>query len=757
VSTEPRSTPRAPLLERWRPRVAALSAPALRKLALRLGLDPQRGTTPDSERSRLELVAYWVGSSAIEEDALRRALSQSLPKVMVPRRLLRVDSLPRGPNGKLDRRALPHVALNADETRGEISESAPSGASSSGIEPAETSALFLRSLFRAVLRVETIDLDDDFFANGGDSILVLELVGKARAAGLELRPAQVFRAPTPRALAQEATGPLGVGRSRPESKRRVVPAGYSAPGEARELGVDSATADRHGSGILADRSTDFIPLSPIQIEWLRFAGFSRSPWNFAVSLTLVRRVDESHFRRAVRWIESRHEAFRLRLDAANGSAVLRVAGVGHGLEAWWIDLSTRDPADFDLEIATIARLAQQSLSLSDGPIGRLVLIDLGDGLPSRLLVAVHHLSFDGVSLRTLLDDLAHAVSNLRDGRDPDDGAPHVGASWSEWARRLGRAIESGEFVPSVEPWASLPRESCTVIPVDISLGDPPRERSTRRFRTVLESESTAALVGPANRAFGTRPDDLIRAALLRVLTRRSRAPSLWLDIESHGREDLFAELDVSRTIGWFSSYAPVSIPKCPTGDVAADVIAAKEAVRALPRGGLDYLVLRQLSSGKPDESSLESIHRVRSLPPPNVLLNYLGRIDRPEDSLVSRAGPEIECGDRHPDSVRTHSLEINAWIESTALAGHDQLVVTWGYSDEERRRESVEALASEFLDELGVVLARCLSGEIGGYTASDFPDSGLSQAELDDLLNTLDSDDADSDEDSSNAVRKDRS
>ncbi|WP_420831561.1 non-ribosomal peptide synthase/polyketide synthase [Amycolatopsis lexingtonensis] len=555
------------------------------------------------------LVAYFTGDA---ED-LAAFLARTLPDYMVPAAFVRLESFPLTVNGKLDKRALPAPEFGA-------------GARTAVTTDAERT---LAAIWADVLGTGDLGADANFFALGGDSILSIQVVSRARRAGLTLSPHDVFRHPTLAALAAHAGG---------------------GAGPRAEQGPVTGTA----------------PLTPIQ-RWY----FATQPDRFdqRVVLEFAEDVDEPALRRALAAVWAHHDALRLRFEQTPRGRVQ------HGEPVWAAELLAEDVA-FDT---------------GQGPLLTAVL----DG--RRLLLAVHHLVVDGVSWRILLEDLETAY---RGG----ELAPKT-ASYLEWARRLAGHAATGGFDDELEHWRTLP----PVPPLPADGDGPATIDGTAEVTVRLGDEETRALLRDVPEVYRTQVNDVLLAALGRVLRDWTGQVPV-IDLEGHGREELFDDVDLSRTVGWFTSMFPVAL------DVPEDwgeaLKAVKEQLRAVPRRGIGYGALRYLTGTAPDIDPLVSF-------------NYLGRFDDAEEGPF-RAG--ALDADVDPHAPRTHALDVVGRVTGGTLE------LTWSHATGLHDRATVEALAGRMLAALREIIEHCAAPDAGGRTPSDFPLAALDQSTVDELV-----------------------
>jgi non-ribosomal peptide synthase protein (TIGR01720 family) len=216
--------------------------------------------------------------------------------------------------------------------------------------------------------------------------------------------------------------------------------------------------------------------------------------------------------------------------------------------------------------------------------------------------------------------------------------------------------------------------------------------------------------------------------LARAMERWTGESRVLVDLEGHGREEIDARVDVSRTVGWFTSMYPVEL-KLGGGAVGEELKRIKEQLRAVPGRGLGYGILRYLG-----RSDLQE--RLKRLPAAEISFNYLGQFDH----VLGAEGMLGPAGESRGESfsgtaARKHLLSVNS-----AVAG-ERLQVSWSYSENRHERETIEKLAESYVAELQRIITHCESPEAGGYTPSDFPLVKLDQekfGKLSTLIEKLD-------------------
>ncbi len=626
-----------------------------------------------------QLVAYVVLRAAAAElrAELREYLRARLPEYMVPSHVVVLEQLPLTPNGKLDRQGLP--APEVGERR-RVVEADPTQT------PTEAA---LAAIWQGVLQVPGVGLDENFFSLGGDSILSIQVVARARQAGLHLTPRQLFQQGTIRQLAAVAT-----------------------------LLHQALTTQTAVVGELV--------LTPIQREFLGQAWAEPHHYNQAVLLETVPGVNPLQLHGALTALVRHHDALRLRFRPTGEAWAATHGPADEEAALQVLDLGGLGTDQRTARLAAAADAAQASLDLGEGPLLRALYCAYG-AEPGRLLLVIHHLVVDGVSWRILLEDLALAYAQLAAGTAVVLPAKSSAfQAWGAWLATQGVARLAAERAW----WQGVVAQCRYPLPVDAVC--PPEANTVAASAAVtsrLDAATTTALLSEAPAAYHTQINDLLLAALAQTVSQWAGQPQVAVALEGHGRELLddeeTGELDLARTVGWFTSLFPVVLTVSdPTP--AALIPAIKEQLRQIPQRGIGYGVLRYLD----DPTGL--------VPPVplDLSFNYLGQFDAtltPQDHpLLLGLGQEASGQAESPRGRRPYLLEINALI----VAG--ELQVVWRHSQQAHQVETVEQVAQAYLRNLRALVAHCCAVETSRYTPSDFTAVGLPQAEVDHLLATYD-------------------
>ncbi|MFJ4679523.1 amino acid adenylation domain-containing protein [Kitasatospora sp. NPDC088783] len=619
---------------------------------------------------------------------LREYLRENLPDYMVPAAVMVLDALPTTANGKLDRRALPTPEFRA-------------GGGRPARGPREE---LLGRLFAELLGLPGIGADDSFFDHGGDSIGAIQLVSRARSAGVLFTPREVFEHRTVARLAEVART-------------------QDAPTPLPDTGVGP------------------VPLLPI-VHHLRELGGPVERFSQSLRLDVPAGLRAETLNDALQTVIDHHDALRLRLDRDGGggwSLMVRPVGsvdTGQCLHRVAV-AESGDSTEVDLR--TWEEAALDRLDPDRGVLVQAVWFDAGPDHPGRLFLAVHHLALDGVSWRVLVPDLADAYAALAEGGRPAP-AP-VGTSLRQWSQQLTERARTGDVVGELGYW----RETLTgtTAPLGTRALDPTRDVFANR-RTLVSSvdgDTTAALLTQVPTAFHAGANDVLLTALALALQdwRRRRghaAAPVLVDLEGHGREEeAVPGADLSRTVGWFTSLFPVRLDPGVTDPaetwaegqaIGTALRNVKEQLAAVPGKGLGFGLLRHLNP--------QTATALAGLGSPDVLFNYLGRslITRGPGAWTPVRGSGGLTGHADPEAPLAHLLEINALVHEDGEDG-PRLAAEWSWPADLLTEDEVRNLADTWSTALRALAAHARQPGAGGHTPSDFPLAPLEQQDIDEI------------------------
>lgn len=622
------------------------------------------------------LAAFYTASDGtfLKAEDLERVLVSKLPLYMVPSLIMQIEKMPLTPNFKIDRQKLSEMEM---EKKNETDFIAP-------VSEIEQS---LAKIFGEALGSENVSMSDNFFAMGGDSIIGIQIVSQANRNGITITLKQLFNQHSIAGLASVA--------------KKTAPV-------IADQGVVSGNID----------------LTPIH-KWFFEQQFNHiSHYNQSVILNVDASFEPRYMEKALLKVLGHHDVFRM-----------RVRQNGNDYEEY-IPLSTTILPNFTIEDFTevaetaafksnlLADMAQvqANLDIFKGPILLARYYNLGNNKESILFLAAHHLIIDGFSWRILLEDLSFVYKKLVLGHPFE--LPKKTASYKDWAAAAMSYSSSATLAKEIPFWVDKQMVSGSTLPLDINKNN--KENTVKNslvYSVQLDADITRSLISTAHNAYNTNINDLLLAALVTAFNSYTGESSLLIAMEGHGREDIFDNIDVSRTIGWFTSIYPVLLNLENIKGSAKVITALKEQLRRIPDNGIGYGLLKYGSQGNHLKRSLAD------MPQPEVSFNYLGQsaqaLSLNSDWKISTLGAG---NDQNGDAKRNFLIEINAIVID------DKLLVDWVYCSQLHSDNTIKKLATTYIDALKELVAHCLDTTTGGYTPSDFPEAGLEQDQLDQLI-----------------------
>ncbi|MET9452946.1 amino acid adenylation domain-containing protein [Streptomyces cinerochromogenes] len=633
------------------------------------------------------LVGYVVGDGARPDTAAARSLlAERLPGALVPAALVALDELPLTAHGKVDRKALPAPDFGAP-TRGRAART--------------DEERILCTVLAEVLGLPEVGAEDSFFALGGDSISSLQVVSRARKEGLVITARDVFRHRTPAAIAA-AAGHAG----------RTAPA-------VEEDGVGEV-----GLLPVADQLREL--LAHLPEETREFAQYA--------TVTVPAEVDAPRLERALQAVLDRHDTLRLRLTTPVPGLWSLTTQPRGSVAAADVLRTAALPADGDRQDRLAGELAAARARLrpEDGLVAQAVLLrDEDTDTPGTLLLVIHHLAVDGVSWRILLPDLRAAWEAVAAGTEPRLDA--VPTSYRRWAKTLAEEARTVDRVAELPLWTGqLTGESVTLAEQPL---DPARDvhGSAGTLRIELPAEHTAALLTTVPAAFHAEINEVLLTALALALADRARRSGSTVtravvELEGHGREQAAGDLDLSRTVGWFTSVHPVGLDvgRLDWDDVwqagpslGAALKRTKAALHALPDRGIGHGLLRHLN---PQTAAV-----LARTPVPQLAFNYLGRFTASGGDWSMVAGGAGQTA--APGTPLRQPVEVVAATEDRPQG--PVLVADWTWASALLDEAGVRDLAETWFRALRALAAHAERPGTTGRIPAEFPLVRVEQREID--------------------------
>ncbi|MGB0521649.1 MAG: amino acid adenylation domain-containing protein [Flammeovirgaceae bacterium] len=619
----------------------------------------------DLEKGNKQLVAYIIPNEKYVQEELLLAIKAQLPHYMVPSIIVELEAFPLTPNGKVNKKALPlpEAILPTQQYQ------APRNA----VEEQ------LCDIWQQLLHAERVGIYDNFFELGGDSIITIQVVSRAKRLGLQLHPNDIFKYQTVAELAdwigQQNQTILG------------------------EQGLLEGVA----------------PLLPIQAQFLQTEAESLNHYNQAVLFKVAKKVTASQLQLMIEALVQQHDALRFRYQKQDGDWLQTYTT--HLPELQQVDAAHITEGALSAHITATCAYYQASLAIETGTIMQAVWIKTPDvEQQNRLFLVVHHLAIDGVSWRIILEDLAQAYQQIQGKKAIDLGAKST--SYREWGEALQSYANTAKVQAEIPYWTDI---QSAYLPLPVDFQSPTSfYKDTKSIDIQLSEALTRDLVHQVHHAYGTEINDLLLTALLLSISDWSGQSSLVIGLEGHGRELFSEKLDVSNTVGWFTSLYPVLLSKAGAATLSETIRGVKEQLRGIPQKGLGYGALCQLTA---PSNRIEPAKW-------DVVFNYLGQLDNlaTEESILEGA-EEARGNDIGQALPWTTRLEINSSISG------GQLTIYWTFSQKDYTAATIQALAEQYINILGALVEHCKTQTKQIASPVDFGLSGFcSIQELDHFL-----------------------
>ncbi|TDF92724.1 non-ribosomal peptide synthetase [Paenibacillus piri] len=656
------------------------------------------------ETGQNSLCAYITTERGLSTEQLRMALSRSLPGYMVPSYFVNMDSIPLTANGKVDRKSLPEPDIGAGTEDYQ--------------EPGNEKELLLAEIWQEVLGAARVGINDNFFSLGGDSIKAIQMAARLRKTGWKLDMKDLFQNPT---IAQVSVYLQWVKGER----------------------IDQAHVEGE------------VPLTPIQ-HWFFEQQFTDSHhWNQSVMLHAPSGIKPETAARALRKLAEHHDALRMVYRMEDGRVVqynrspeevvpelevLRLGAQAHRQEvpsgsviqtmAVGVERDQAIPAAIVREQASTvgimleqailaeAERIQAGIDLSHGPLLKAALFQTGQG--DHLLLVIHHLAVDGVSWRILMEDFANAYNQADKGQVII--LPDKTHSYREWAMQLRQYADSKTLLKEIDYWSNLDNVGAAKLPKNHETADR-RMRHARTVQFSLSASETQQLTTLVHLAYRTEMNDILLTSLGFAMKEWTGYDRVLVNLEGHGREDMLGNVNISRTVGWFTTQFPVLLDMRYSDDPAYQIKRVKEDLRHIPNKGIGFGILRYLTDDEHKPNiSFSSV--------PEISFNYLGQFAETAGAGFKRS-PLPTGSPLSPETEKMHPIDIVGVIEGSIL----QMTISYNALQYEER--TMLHLSARFKAHLLRIMEHCLNQDGSELTPSDLGDDELTLEEFDKLLKLL--------------------
>ncbi|MDR0140773.1 non-ribosomal peptide synthetase [Bacillus sp. JHAA] len=607
-----------------------------------------------------QLCAYYVSGGQTTAARLRKQLSHTLASYMVPAYFIELDEMPLTSNGKINRKGLPAPNFELQD-RAEYKA------------PRTKAEEILVSAWESVLGAENVSILDNFFDLGGDSIKSIQVSSRLNQQGYKMEIKDLF---------QYAT----IAELSPHIKQNLR---IADQGEVKGK----------------------VSLTPIQHWFFEQTTTDQHYYNQAVMLHAPEGFQETQLRQTLQKLAEHHDALRMTFRTTeNGCEAQNEEIAQSGLYRLEV-LNLKEDPDPGRTIEAKADEIQSSMRLSDGPLMKAGLFQCANG--DHLLIAIHHLLIDGVSWRILLEDFASGYEQAERGQTIQ--FPQKTDSFQLWAKRLSEYAQSETIKQEQEYWTKIEQTEVKPLPKDFHETHT-TAKDSETAAVEWTKEETELLLKQANRAYHTEINDLLLTSLGLSISHWSGLEQIPIHLEGHGREQIIQDIDISRTVGWFTSLYPVVLHAQPGKEISDYIKTTKEGLRQIPHKGIGYGIARYLSGGMPSKLN------------PEISFNYLGQFDQD----LQQHGVQLSsysCGsDSSGNQERPYVLNINGMITEGLLK------LTISYSSKQYAKETIMRLSETIQSRLRTIITHCVHKEQSELTPSDILLKGISIGELDQLL-----------------------
>ncbi|MCJ2147810.1 non-ribosomal peptide synthetase [Bacillus sp. B19-2] len=527
-------------------------------------------------------------------------LAKTLPDHMLVQYVITLESLPMHSNGKINRKELPQPALELGEDV--------------YIAPRNHTERLLADVWENVLGINQVGVESEFFSLGGDSIKAIQVSSRLQKHGLQVKIKDVFKYPTIAALSNHV----------------------------------------HQWSVIADQGSveGTIPFTPIQSWFFEQHQTGRSHWNQALMIYRSEGFDSEAVQKVFSEIVIHHDALRMTFQNEGSQIIQYNRAVEDPLFDFEV-LTVTGASDQDKLIEQEANRIQASIDLQTGPLCKVALFKTDHG--DHLLIVIHHLVVDGVSWRIILEDLALGYEQVL--KEEAIQFPPKSSSFQEWAHIIKEQAQKEIFLSEYDYWKDINVKAPCFLETN---QQPVLVKNSDKLVFTLDKTKTYSLMHDVQQTvIGERTvevQDLLLTALCTSFQKWTGLDQLFLGMEGHGRESIDANVDVSRTVGWFTSLYPVCIPINGYSTMEEQIGVVQECLRTVPRKGIGYGILTYLSDHYDLEKSTIAEHERAYFP--QISFNYLGQFDINLDHNLFTFSPLSTGSSLSPESERSFLVDI---------------------------------------------------------------------------------------------------
>ncbi|TNE55275.1 MAG: amino acid adenylation domain-containing protein [Bacteroidetes bacterium] len=598
-----------------------------------------------NEQGTAYLCAYLVAEKELEISSVRALLSSSLPSYMVPSYFVQLEEIPRNESGKIDRKALPkpdvtHLGQSQFEA------------------PESEEEKIMAACWEKLLGIERVGRNDHFFNLGGDSIKAIQLNALLLTQNYRLNLSELFQTPTLKDIAQKLN-----------DSKLIIPQ-TTAVGE--------------------------VPLTPIQHHFFGEQYPKANHFNQSVLLESWEHLDQDILKLCIQALSVHHDILRSRYQQNEAGISQHLLDPDEFTHEVYTFTSLENEADFDQIFSTKVEKSQESLDIFKGPLWRVDHYSREQG--DLIHIIVHHLIMDGVSWRILIEDLIQAYQQMK--AIGTVSLPEKTHSYQYWSQSIQEYAQTPKLKKELDYWKQILCNEGTSLSTkaQISLSPTVKENSF-----TLGEEQTNQLLTRAIARYGCEINDLLLSALGRAIYRWKGHKELMIHLEGHGREPINEELELSRTVGWFTSIYPCLIQGY-SEDLGELIELNRKHLSGIPNKGIGYGICRYILS--PEDVAWEK-------DVPEVLFNYLGQIGNKSDQLENSNEEEQLLGLSSLNNGRDIALENEGkypWT-ITGIVANGKLNLRLSYREDLFNASEIEVVLEQYQEALNEMISEAETTE----------------------------------------------
>ena len=604
------------------------------------------------------LVAYYIAHKEIDKTELNNFLSDLIPDYMVPLYYIRLDALPLTPNGKLDEKALPAPVMTTQGDR---------------VAPLNDIEKALINVWSAVLSVETIGTTENFFALGGDSIKSIQITARMRKLGYKMAVNDIFAYQTIQDLSKWVTP------------------------------IETLSVQKHIQGDVG--------LTPIQKRFFNSNLVHQNHYNQSIMLKFEQGISHHETITIFKKIQEHHDALRMVFRKKGNKVIQQNKGLDQDISLVEHDL--RLVEDQKPKLDFITNQIQSGIDLVNGPLMRLGLFHMDNG--SHLLIVIHHLVVDGVSWRILLEDIDSLYQNVK--MDQDLAIQPKTDSYLSWSDSLAAYTRSDRFKEISDFWDGITQDNIEKLLRDNAEGTN-MVKDVQNESLRLSKGETGKLLGEVHVKFGTQIIDILLTALLLSIKKQYDIDGLLIYLEGHGREDIQQGVNVSRTVGWFTSIYPIVL-RAHRGGLPSTIKQVKETLRTVPNRGFDFLLHQSLGTSDEAIDKIEHSNQIK--------FNYLGQFD------VDSVGNSFVISEEAKGNETSVEEHRHFDWDMTGIVVDKQLEMRLAYSKHQYQGDKMQQLMRSYKKMLVELIDYCCSYGKIELSPSDLTYKSIAAEHLDQL------------------------